>query len=96
MFSFVIVYTVTTLELQSISFIDNREFPGTGGVIPSGPVGYQLSVYSDAIGIIPQAMYLLNTLLADGLLVSTVSDSCTRVSNAGHFSSCIAAISFMP
>lgn len=69
MFSFVTVSTAATLGLQSISFINNRRFPGADGVLPPGPVGYQLFVYSKAIGIVPQVMYLLNTWLADGLLL---------------------------
>jgi hypothetical protein len=70
MFSFVTIYTATSLDLQSISFIDNREFPGVDGLVPLGPLGYQLCIYSTAIGIVPNLMVLLNKWLTDGLLVS--------------------------
>ena len=80
MFTFATVYTATTLDLQSISFIDNREFPGADGVMPSGPVGYQLFVYSNAIGVVPRVMCLLNNWLTDGLLVGFVSNSIAEVS----------------
>lgn len=72
MFSFVTVYVATSLDLQSISFIDNREFPGIDGLVPPGPLGYQLSIYSNAINLVPNLMVLLNNWLADGLLVSSV------------------------
>lgn len=72
MFSFVTVYTATSLDLQSISYIDNREFPGVDGLLPPGPLGYQLFIYSKAINIVPNVMVLLNNWLADGLLVKFV------------------------
>lgn len=72
MFSFVTVYVATSLDLQSISYIDNREFPGVDGLIPPGPLGYQLFIYSKAINVVPNLMVLLNNWLADGLLVSSV------------------------
>jgi hypothetical protein len=34
MFSFVTVFTAMNLNIQSISYIDNREFPGVEGVLP--------------------------------------------------------------
>lgn len=72
MFSFVTVYVGTSLHLQSISYIDNRAFPGVDGLVPPGPLGYQLLIYSTAINIVPNVMVLLNNWLADGLLVSSV------------------------
>ena len=72
MFSFVTVYIATSLDLQSISYIDNREFPGIDGIVPPGPLGYQLSIYYKAIDLVPNLMVLLNNWLADGLLVSSV------------------------
>ena len=60
-------------DIQSISFIDNREFPGVGDTIPPGPLGYQLFIYSKPITIVPNLMFLLNNWLADGLLVSFAS-----------------------
>ena len=72
MFSFATVYTGMALDLQSISFIDNRAFPGVDGLVFPGPLGYQLSVYYKAINLVPNFMVLLNNWLADGLLVSSV------------------------
>lgn len=69
MFSFATVYTGMTLDLQSIAFIDNRAFPGVDGLIPPGPLGYQLLVYPNAIVVVPNLMVLLNSWLADGLLL---------------------------
>ena len=70
MFSFATVYTAFTLNIQSISYIDNRQFPGVGNVLPPGPVGYQFFIYSKPMGIVPNVMFLLDTWLADALLVS--------------------------
>ena len=93
MFSFVTIYTAMNLNLQSISYIDNREFPG-GGLLFSGPLGYQSHIYSKAMSVVPNAMFLLNNWLADGLLASSVSNSVVQAFNAGRFSS-IVATSFM-
>ena len=73
MFSFVTIYTATNLDMLSISFIDNREFPGIADAgIPPGPVGYQLFIIPGALNMVTNSMILLNTWLADGLLVSSV------------------------
>ena len=69
MFTFVTVFTGMNLNVQSISFIDNREFPGVEGVLPPGPLGYQFFIYSKALSVVPNLMFLLNNWLADGLLV---------------------------
>lgn len=68
MFSFVTVYIAMSLYLQSISYIDNRDFPGVDGA-PPGPFGYQLFVYSEAISYVPGIMFTFNQWLADGLLL---------------------------
>ena len=70
MFSFATIYIAMSINIQSISFIDNREFPGISDAIPPGPVGYQFFIHSKAIGIAPTPMILINSWLADGLLVS--------------------------
>lgn len=72
MFLFATIYTAVTLNIQSISFIDNRDFPGIGDALPPGPVGYQSLIYSKAISIVPNVMFLLNSWLADGLLVGSI------------------------
>jgi len=60
------------LDLLSISFIDNRDFPGVKGVFYPGPAGYREVVYFKAINVIPNATFPLNNWLADGLLVSSL------------------------
>jgi len=68
MFSFVTVYTAMFLNLQSISYIDNREFPGNDDV-PPGPLGYQWFIHNQALSIVPNLMFILNNWLADGFLI---------------------------
>ena len=81
MFSFVTIYTATNLTFQSISYIDNREFPGGGGLAP-GPLGYQFSSYSMGISVVQTVVFLLNGWLADGLLVGSVFSSVVWRSNS--------------
>jgi len=68
MFSFVTIFTVTNMDLLSISYIDNRAFPGDN-MTPPGPFGYQFLVYSEPINVTPYIMFFLNSWLADGLLL---------------------------
>ena len=93
------------LNLQSISFIDNREFlgdcvhpPGLLGhgdicVYPPGPLGYQSSISSGALDVVPNVMFSLGNWLVDGLLVSPLfyTTLTTQVSNAGSSPSSIVA-----
>lgn len=72
MFSFATIFTGMTLHIQSISCINSREFTGDT-VLPPGPLGYQVLIYSKAIGIVPSVFFAFNQWLADGLLVSSVS-----------------------
>ena len=69
MFSVVTVFTAMNLDLQSISYIDNREFPGVDQVFPPGPLGYQWFIYSKPLTVVTNLMFLLNNWLADGFLV---------------------------
>lgn len=71
MFSFVTVYTAMYLNLQSISFIDNREYTGLNDDLAPGPIGYQQLIYNKPIAFFAHIMFMLNTWLADGLLVSS-------------------------
>lgn len=71
MFSFVTAYTATLLDTQSISSIDNRQYPGDD-MWPPGPIGYQFSIYYKPITVVPSVLFALNQWLADGLLVSFV------------------------
>ena len=66
---FVTVQTGMQLNIQSISYLNNREFPGIPGVASPGPLGYQSIIFSDALSIIPNLIFFLNGWLADGLLV---------------------------
>lgn len=69
MFSFVTIFTAINLDIQSVSYIDNREYAGDGETIPPGPLGYQYLIYSEAISVAANLMFLLNNWLADGLLL---------------------------
>jgi len=69
MFLLITVKTAMNLDVQSISFIDNREFPGTEEVPTPGPYGYLWLVSLRAIRIIPTAIFPLTNWLADGLLL---------------------------
>ena len=82
------------LNIQSISYIDNREFPGNDA-LPPGPLGYQYLIYSKAITIVPNLMFLLNNWLADGLLVSSVPNSIFHAPHVSYLCSSIAATFFM-
>jgi hypothetical protein len=78
MFSFATIYIAMNLYLLSIAYVDNRYFPGTGGLTPPGPIGYRYFTFSKPIGILPVVMFLLNNWLADGLLVSFIQDQSPR------------------
>ena len=69
MFSLATVQTVLNLHIFSISYIDDRKFPGFDGV-PPGPLAYQLLAYTRPVGLAAFVMYPLSNWLADGLLVS--------------------------
>ena len=76
----VIFLSVTTLNamqlnIQSISYVDNREFPGVEGVLLPGPLGYMSFIFSDAITIVPDFLFLFNGWLVDGLMVSSSFDT---------------------
>ena len=70
MFLLVTVGTVMQLNVQSISYIDNREFPGVKGVLHPGPIGYQGSDHAKMVTVIQDIVFILNNWLADGCLVS--------------------------
>ena len=95
MFSIVTIFTATYLDLHSISYVDNREFPGNDA-LPPGPLGYQHSIFSEAITLAPRVMFVLNNWLADGLLVSFAFTSVACVPRRSRSSSSIVAALFMP
>ena len=96
MFSFATVLTGMQLHIRSVSYIDNRGFPGVEGVLPPGPVGYQSFIWSDALTLIPSLMFALNNWLADGLLVGSLFDTTRRTSNADSSSSSTVAACSTP
>ena len=69
MFLLATVYTGMIINILSISYVDNRAFPGVGK-IPPGPRGYGLTIFSGPIFLVPNLTVILNSWLADGLLVS--------------------------
>jgi hypothetical protein len=70
MFSFLTINTATNLDLPSISFIDNRAFPGNEG-LPPGPFAYQSLLTTKGAAVVSNVLFVLNNWLADGLLVSS-------------------------
>ena len=71
MFALVTIFTAMNVRLQQLSYIDNREFPGIPNVLPPGPIGWSLSMYSKALVIVPNACFIIANWMADGLLVSS-------------------------
>ena len=74
MFSIATVYTAMNFNIQSTSFLDNREFSvalPNGRRLLVGPILYQTTIRRTALGgLVPNIMFSLNNWLADGLLVS--------------------------
>jgi len=91
MFSLATGLTAMNIHLQSISNVDNREFPGVEGALLPGPTGYFQSIYFKAINVTSNTAYLLNNWLADGFLVGFrfAARSLVQVSNAGSSSSIV-------
>jgi hypothetical protein len=93
MFSFLTINIAMSLNISSISYIDNRAFPGDETLSP-GPFGYQTRITSKAISIVPNVLFLLNNCLADCLLVNEVSNSIPEISYAScRCSSFVATLS---
>ena len=72
MFSIVTLFNAASFDYLVTSYIDNRGFPGDGGILPPGPFGYQLHINLSPVTIVPVVAFSLNQWLADGLLVSSV------------------------
>ena len=73
-FSLATAYVAITLNLQSLAFIDNREYTDPDGTL-LGPLGYRSAIRLTVIDAVPNLMFCLNNLLADGLLVSCLFDA---------------------
>lgn len=70
MFSLVTISVAMNCDIQSISYIEDRKFPGNAGGRPTpGPLGYQSFIYAKAISVVPNVAFQLNNWLADGLLL---------------------------
>ena len=95
MFSFLTITFGININYEYICYIDNREFPGNDEY-PPGPVGYDYFLNAKVTTTIFYVMFPVNQWLADGLLVSLISNSAAQVFNAGRSSSCIVAMLFIP
>lgn len=72
MFSLATVVTAMNLHIESISHIDNRNFPGATDEEYPGPSGYINSIYLKAINVVPNVAFVGSGWLADGFLVSSL------------------------
>ena len=91
-FSSLTIHNAVVFNIQSICYINNRNFPGLDGVLPPGPHGYQQSTDAGVLNLIAYIAFLFNGWFADGLLVSScMMRSSTLVSNAGSPCSSIVA-----
>ena len=95
MFSLVTIGNAVYPYLESISYIDNREFSGIEGVVGPGPLAYQMFVAPIVLQIIPNVSFTLSNWLADGLLVSSLCDlhSLIHGSNINSSSSIVVTLS---
>lgn len=75
------------------SYINGREFPGGDG-LPPGPYGYSLLPQFATTAIVANSVVQVNQWLADGLLVSSLLSSISKVFNLGCSYSCIVVTSF--
>ena len=91
MFSLATMSIGTGLNAMSISYVDNREFPGLGDIVP-GPLGYTDLPKFHSVNAVSNSAVQLNQWLADGLLVSSAPKSVMQVSDLDHLSSYIVAI----
>ena len=82
LFSCVTVFAGFQLLAPSISFIDNRGFPGSTVSLP-GPIGYVSLLFEKPIFIVPGAFGFLSNWLTDGLLVSFTFHPIFQLSDAG-------------
>ena len=87
MFSFATAFAGVNLDILSISFIDNRGFPGVESELPPGPYGYQLFISPSALNVVANTMFTLSNWLADGPLVgSPFGVAFTHASNPDYSS----------
>ena len=94
MFTVVTIYTAINLHIQSISYIENRDFPGTDK-LPPKPLGYQSFIYFEPIYVVTNVMFVLNNWLADAMMVSSMEKSILKMSDLSCSSSSIVATQFI-
>ena len=70
MFSVLTVNAAISLNIEPISYINNREFPGDD-FFPPGPSGYQYLTYATAVSVVSSVMSFMIPCLADAFLVSS-------------------------
>lgn len=58
------IYYIPLLVSTQESFIDNRNYPG-------GPSAYEDVIFAKSFDMMGNAAYVVSTILADGLMVST-------------------------
>ena len=80
LFLFLTIPVGIDLNYLFITYIENREFPGDDEH-PPGPLGYDDRLHNKAAFSVFNFMFPLNQWLADGLLVSPISDPVVWVSN---------------
>ena len=61
-FSLATVLMGVNIDLLSIAYIDNREFPGFDGNLPPGPYGYQLFTTLGVLNVTTNVMFVLSLL----------------------------------
>jgi hypothetical protein len=95
MFSATTIGFAISRNIFSSSFIDGREFHGVEGY-PSGPMRYQaFDLNREAVIDVADLMFPLSQWIADGLLVSSASNSVAQVPNVVHHFSCIVVTLFI-
>ena len=82
MFTFQTMIIAIEFHFQSISYIDNRGSPAIDGTSYAGPLAYMYLNGNNRINTVPSTAFLLNNLLADGLLVSLEIRSAAQVLDA--------------
>ena len=96
MFSLATIITALQHYIQSVSYVDYRDFPGVSNPMGSGPAGYILSISTKAIQVVPTVIFTINFWLADGLLVSSVPNAAAHAIIVDCSSSSIVALSSIP
>ena len=66
-FSLATVLMGVNIDLLSIAYTDNREFPGFDGNLPPGPYGYQLFITPGALNVATNVMFVLSQFLRSSL-----------------------------